>query len=131
MKDFLAQKVLKTVKEACHLEKLIKLGGSYALILPRYWAEEFCLISPDENGNPTYWVEVETGVEGGKAYTRIGHPDEDEILRVVKQLPTMPRGLNDPALAFSDEQIIELCKSMLKPRGIKWPVNEKETNEIS
>lgn len=124
-KEILTPQLLSILEEWAVVEQVRKIGGSYALILPKDWVETFCFRITDENGEETYWVRPEAGVEDNdKGYIKYSYPDKDEIIdRLIKYLPTSKRRTGE--MAFSDEEIIEICKEMLRTRNLHLPPDEE------
>lgn len=63
----------------CGLYELKKVGGSYALFLPKTWVDLFCL---EVDG--TYWVQIAVGNDGTITFERPDMKKLEEDFKYVK-----------------------------------------------
>jgi len=122
-KDKLANlptEVVELLEEFGYIYKLRKFGGSYGVLLPRSWVDMSCWYTTDEKGEETYWLKVDVGQDkDGNGTLTLSYPDIKEVTDFL--ISNLGTGADKHTLkyAFSEEELIDICKKMLKSRGIE------------
>ena len=67
------------------LRELKKIGGSYALFIPKPWVDFNTLEILDEDGNPTYWVKVMVEDDNTITFSPLDIEDLEDELQYVEE----------------------------------------------
>ena len=112
--------VAALLEEFGFIYKLRKFGGSYAVLLPRSWVDMSCWYTTDDRGEDTYWMKVDIGQDKkGNGVLTMTYPDIEEVTEFL--VTNLGTGADSHTLsyAFSEEELIDICRKMLKSRGIE------------
>ena len=107
-------KILEILKEFKLFQRIMKIGGSYALILPKDWVE-YCALVTDEDKDPIYWLKMD--IENNRLV--FYPPTKKEIHDFLTQeFPFLQKKNDKKKLHFSNDEIVEICREILKTRGL-------------
>ena len=67
------------------IQKLTKLGGSFAIILPKQWVDYFAYEIPDEKGEPTFWMQMIVEENGEIKVSPLNVDDLHDNLKYVRE----------------------------------------------
>ena len=116
-------RIIEIMKAHGVIEPIRKIGGSYGLILPLPWVEEYCLCIEDSEGQKTYWTNLYVEVENGKGYIKCSFPNKDEVLDFLSNIAT-GEDKTTKKMFFTDEEIIDTCNQMLKARNLPYSIRK-------
>jgi hypothetical protein len=66
------------------LQKLIRMGGSYVLIIPKRWVELYAY-EIEEEDKPTYWMQIMVEEDGNIHISPIDVKDLRATLKLIKE----------------------------------------------
>ena len=78
------EKFRKMAKRDYNLVKLSKIDESYAIFLPKFWAENISYREDDDNGEPTYWVTVTTCKDGSIKINPLTVQEHNKLSKLYK-----------------------------------------------
>jgi len=118
--------ILRLMEDFGVAYQLRRAGGSYAIIMPREWVETFSMEikAGDES---TYWVKLDIDVDPNIDTTvlRVIYPDKDEVVEFLEELLPKMAKTKDNKPALSDEELIDICRNMLRNRNLHIELVER------
>ena len=115
-------KILELLKEFKLFQRVIKLGGSYALVLPKDWVEYTAFVT-DEDTEPVYWLKME--IDDNRL---IFYPPSKKDIHdfLTTEFPFLEKKGEKKGLHFSDSELVEICREILRTRNLDGLLRDKK-----